>query len=125
MNKITLIENCFGPDVEIDDESLFIHEYDNRNPDMISDLQDQLIDKLKSLKNIVTVGGQYPSKVVCENETVLSLVKDPKLTLTKSYKLVGDPDKVKLPESRINNIIENGGMCDVTIEGSEIKFMTV
>ena len=52
MNKITLIENCFGPDVEIDDESLFIHEYDNRNPDMISDLQDQLIDKLKSLKDV-------------------------------------------------------------------------
>ena len=51
MKKIRLSENCFGPDVEIDDESLFIHEYDNRNPEMISDLQDQLIDKLKSLKN--------------------------------------------------------------------------
>ena len=49
--KIILSENCFGPDVEIDDESLFIHEYDNRNPEIISDLQDQLIDKLKSLKN--------------------------------------------------------------------------
>ena len=31
MKKIRLSENCFGPDVEIDDESLFIHEYDNRN----------------------------------------------------------------------------------------------
>jgi len=51
MKKIRLSENCFGPDVEIDDESLFIHEYDNRNTEMISDLQDQLIDKLKSLKN--------------------------------------------------------------------------
>ena len=51
MKKIRLSENCFGPDVEIDDESLFIHEYDNRNPEMISDLQDKLIDKLKSLKN--------------------------------------------------------------------------
>jgi hypothetical protein len=51
MKKIRLSENCFGPDVEIDDESLFIHEYDNRNPEIISDLQDQLIDKLKSLKN--------------------------------------------------------------------------
>lgn len=51
MREIRLSENCFGPDVEIDGESLFIHEYDNRNPEMISDLQDQLIDKLKSLKN--------------------------------------------------------------------------
>jgi hypothetical protein len=28
MKKIILSENCFGPDVEIDGESLFIHEYD-------------------------------------------------------------------------------------------------
>jgi hypothetical protein len=39
--------------------------------------------------------------------------------------LIGDPDKIKLPEVRINNIIENGGICDVTLEGSEIKFITV
>ena len=67
----------------------------------------------------------YPSRVVCENETVLSLIKDPKLTLTKSYKLVGEPDKVKLPEARINTIIENGGICDVIIDGAELKFTTV
>ena len=47
MKKITLSENCFGVDVYVDDESLFIHEYDNRNPEMISDLQDKLLDKLK------------------------------------------------------------------------------
>ena len=51
MNKITLSENCFGNDVEIDDESLFTHEYDNRSPEMISDLQDKLIDNLRSVKN--------------------------------------------------------------------------
>jgi hypothetical protein len=51
MKKITLSENCFGVDVEIDDQSLFIHEYDNRNPEMINDLQDNVIDKLRSIKN--------------------------------------------------------------------------
>jgi hypothetical protein len=51
MNKITLSENCFGVDVEIDDQSLFIHEYDNRNPEMINELQDKLIDNLRSIKN--------------------------------------------------------------------------
>jgi hypothetical protein len=51
MKKITLSENCFGVDVEIDDQSLFIHEYDNRNPKMIDDLQDNVIDKLRSIKN--------------------------------------------------------------------------
>jgi hypothetical protein len=50
MNKIEISEGCFGLDVLIDEESLFIHEYDNRNPEMINDLQDDLIDKLKTLK---------------------------------------------------------------------------
>jgi hypothetical protein len=51
MKKITLSENCFGRDVEINDESLFTHEFDNRSPEMISDLKDSVIDKLKSLKH--------------------------------------------------------------------------
>jgi hypothetical protein len=91
-----------------------------KEPYLVSDEEIQLGDVA-----IVTVGNQYPSRVVCENETVLSLIKDPKLTLTKSYKLVGEPDKVNLPEARINNIIENGGICDVIIDGAELKFTTV
>lgn len=51
MNKISLSENCFGVDVEIDDKSLFIHEYDNRSPEVINELQDELIDKLRLIKN--------------------------------------------------------------------------
>ena len=35
---------------------------------------------------IVTVNGQYPMIVKCENEIVLNLIKDPKLTLTRSFK---------------------------------------
>ena len=91
-----------------------------KNPYLISDEEIQLGDVA-----MVTVGNNYPSKVVCENETVLELIKNPKLTLTKSYKLVGDSDKIKLPEDRINNIIENGGICDVLINGEEIKFITI
>jgi|LakMenE01Jun11ns_1017448.scaffolds.fasta_scaffold9927987_10 hypothetical protein len=53
MKKIILSENCFGPDVEIDGESLFIHEYDNRDPKLIEHLQDKLISKLKELKNVI------------------------------------------------------------------------
>jgi hypothetical protein len=50
MKIIEINEGCFGSDVLIDGESLFMHEYDNRNPEMINNLQDQLIDKLKTLK---------------------------------------------------------------------------
>lgn len=51
MKKIELSENCFGPDVLINDESLFIHEYDNRDPDMISEIKDKIIDGLKTIKD--------------------------------------------------------------------------
>jgi hypothetical protein len=57
MKEIRLSENCFGPDVEIDGESLFIHEYDNRSPEMVSDLQDQLIDKLRLIKNNLSMSS--------------------------------------------------------------------
>ena len=99
MNKIILIE---------------------KEPYLVSNDEIQIGDEV-----IVTVGGQYPSKMICENETVLSLIKSPKLTLTQSFKIVSGPDKVTLPESRINHIIELGGICDVTIDGPELKFVTV
>ena len=53
MKKIILKENCFGPDVEIDGESLFIHEYDNRDPKVIEDIQDNFITKLHELKGSI------------------------------------------------------------------------
>ena len=48
MKKIELVEDCFGPDVRIDGESLFIHEYDNRNKEEIQKLQESDIDELKA-----------------------------------------------------------------------------
>jgi hypothetical protein len=38
-------------------------------------------------KAIVTVGGQYPSIVECQNETVLNLLTESKLSLTQSFKI--------------------------------------
>lgn len=59
MKKIVISESCFGPDVEIDGESLFMHEYDNRSSEMIINLQDKLIDELKSLKHILGMSDWY------------------------------------------------------------------
>ena len=59
MKKIVLSENCFGPDVEINGESLFIHEYDNRNLEIVSNLQDDLINKLKLLKHKLSISDWY------------------------------------------------------------------
>jgi hypothetical protein len=59
MKKIVLSENCFGLDVEINGESLFIQEQDNRNPEMVSNLQDDLINKLKLLKDKLSISDWY------------------------------------------------------------------
>jgi hypothetical protein len=69
MNKIVLSENCFGSDVEIDGESLFIHEYDNRDPNVIESLQDKLISKLHELKGGM---GMNDWTVIAEIVTQLS-----------------------------------------------------
>lgn len=53
MKELILLENCFGPDVIVDGESLFIHEYDNRDPKVIEDIQDNLITKLHELKGSI------------------------------------------------------------------------
>ena len=53
MKELILMENCFGPDVIVDGESLFIHEYDNRDPKVIEDIQDNLITKLHELKGSI------------------------------------------------------------------------
>ena len=44
-------------------------------------------------KVIVTVGGQYPSIVDCENETVLNLLTSSKLSLTQANKIFMGPEK--------------------------------
>jgi hypothetical protein len=51
MREIILIENCFGIDVEVDGESLFVHEYDNRDVKQIGKLKEDLILKLLELKD--------------------------------------------------------------------------
>jgi len=50
MKKIEIYEHCFGSGVEIDDRSLFLHEYDNRTEDNIRDLKLSLIQEL--IKNV-------------------------------------------------------------------------
>ena len=43
-------------------------------------------------KAIVTVGGQYPSIVECQNEHIIKLITESKLTLTQPFKIFLEPD---------------------------------
>ena len=57
-------------------------------------------------KVIVTVGGQYPSIVECENETVLNLLTGSKLSLTQANKIFMEPENIKFQPEQIEKILE-------------------
>ena len=73
-------------------------------------------------KVIVTVGGQYPSIVECENETVLNLLTDSKLSLTQVNKIFMEPEYIKFQPEQLEKILENGGILDVEIEDGVYKY---
>ncbi len=66
-------------------------------------------------KVIVTVGGQYPSIVQCENEIVLNLLTDSKLSLTQTYKIFMESEYIKFTQDQIEKIMENEGLLEVEI----------
>jgi hypothetical protein len=51
MNEIILLEDCFGSNVLINGESLFEHEYDNRDPKLVGELKNEVISTLFKIKN--------------------------------------------------------------------------
>jgi len=73
-------------------------------------------------KVIVTVGGNYPSIVNCENETVLNLLTKTKLSLTQAFKIFMEPDYVKFTDEQIEKILENDGLMDVILEDGIYKY---
>jgi hypothetical protein len=73
-------------------------------------------------KVIVTVGGNYPSIVNCENETVLNLLTQSKLSLTQSFKIFMEPEYVKFSGEQIEKILENDGLMDVILEDGIYKY---
>ncbi len=73
---------------------------------------------------IVTVNGQYPMIVKCENEIVLNLIKEPKLSLTRSFKIHAKPDKLNLTPEDIDRILSiDEGLCDIENFEDKIKFI--
>ena len=73
-------------------------------------------------KAIVTVGGQYPSIVECENETVLNLLLDSKLSLTQSFKIFMGPENINFTSDQIDKILENDGLMDVELDEGVYKY---
>jgi hypothetical protein len=73
-------------------------------------------------KAIVTVGGQYPSVVECENQTTVNLITDSKLTLTQAFKLYQGPEKINLTYEQIEKLVETDGVLEVLEEDGAITY---
>jgi hypothetical protein len=73
-------------------------------------------------KAIVTVGGQYPSIVECESETVLNLLTESRLSLTNAYKIFMEPEALKFTSDQIEKILENDGQLEVELDNGVYKY---
>jgi hypothetical protein len=81
------------------------------------------LDKIEIGDNaIVTVGGQYPLVVNCENQMILNLITDSKLTLTQAFKLYQGPEKINLTHEQIEKLIETDGVLEVSEENGTITY---
>jgi hypothetical protein len=81
------------------------------------------MDKIEIGDNaVVTVGGQYPSIVKCENEIILNLLTESKLTLTQAFKIFMEPENIKFTQEQIDKILENDGLMDVIVEEGVYKY---
>ena len=68
---------------------------------------------------IVTVGGEFPSLVKCENEQVLSLITDSKLSLTKAFKIVAFPEQLDITDQEMTIMEQNQWFCQIDEEETE------
>lgn len=82
MKKVTLIENCFGPDILIDDQSVFNFEFDNRNPEDIEKLQNDILLELSNLKSKLGIGHWYQI-----TEIIINLSEDYKFDTNNSKEI--------------------------------------
>jgi len=74
-------------------------------------------------KVIVTVGGQYPTLVECENEMTLNLITDSRLKLTQPFKVFQGPDSVNLTPDQLEKLSENDGVLEVVEENGVITYV--
>jgi len=71
---------------------------------------------------IVTVSGQYPSIVECQNEHIIKLITESKLTLTQPFKIFLEPDKITLNNDQIQKLIDSDGVLEVEMENGNITY---
>ena len=73
-------------------------------------------------KVIVTVGGQYPSILECNNELIYNIVVENKLSSNQAFKVFMEPEHLKFNPEQIEKILENDGLMDVELDEGVYKY---
>jgi len=73
-------------------------------------------------KVIVTVNGQYPSIIECNNETIYKIVIENKLSSNQAFKIFMGPENIKFQPEQIEKILENDGLMDVELDNGVYKY---
>jgi hypothetical protein len=73
-------------------------------------------------KVIVTVGGQYPSILECNNELIYNIVVENKLSSNQAFKVFMEPEHIKFNPEQIEKILENDGLMDVELDEGVYKY---
>ena len=71
---------------------------------------------------IVTVGGQYPSLVKLENQTVYDLIINKRHTLTQAFRIFMKPENIQFTSEQIEKVLENEGLMDCVLEDGVYKY---
>jgi hypothetical protein len=77
INKIELSEGCYGPDVEINGESLFLHEYDKRTEEEVREYKIAFINELlKVVDNINMIDLKYIGEIITINSDSFEYIEE-------------------------------------------------
>lgn len=73
-------------------------------------------------KVIITIAGQHPSIVTCENEIIYKLITENKLSSNQAFKIFMEPGSLKFTQQQIETILENEGIMDVEFDDGVYKY---
>lgn len=77
MKEIVISEGCFGPDISINNESLFIHEYDSRPEEYVYQLKLILVTELiKNVNNLSIYDLISIGEMIVNNSNEWELCED-------------------------------------------------
>ena len=71
---------------------------------------------------VVTVGGQYPSLVKLENQTVYNLIINERHTLTQAFRIFMKPENIQFTKEQIEKVLENDELMDCVFEDGLYKY---